>query len=130
MMRNLQIFLMVMVAMLLVAVPTAVAQTPPDDQYKPSQGPVGVPGTPVEDGDDGAIAPADDGGTAPADDGGTAPADDGGTAPADDAGTAPATSGLPFTGGEISLIALIGLGLLAVGMAALAISRRLRGPTA
>ena len=114
MMRNLQIFLMVMVAMLLVAVPTAVAQTPPDDQYKPSQGPVGVPGTPVEDGDDGAIAPADDGGTAPA----------------DDAGTAPATSGLPFTGGEISLIALIGLGLLAVGMAALAISRRLRGPTA
>lgn len=119
MVRNLQMFLMVIVAMLLVAVPTAVAQTPPDDQYTPSQGPVGVPGTPV-----------DDGGSAPADDGGSAMADDGDSAPAEGAESAPATSGLPFTGGEISLIALIGLGLLAVGMAALAISRGRRGPTA
>ena len=106
-----RLVLMVLVAMFVVAVPTAVAQTPAADQYQ---------------------TPPPDSGTLPDDDAGTAPADDAGTAPVDDGGTAPVAvrqsarggaDSLPFTGGQISLIALIGLVLLMLGACGLAVAR-------
>ena len=112
MLRQSRLILMVLVAMFVVAVPTAVAQTPATDQYQ----------TP----------PPDDSGTGPADDSGTGPADDSGTGPAADSGASPVTvqrparggtAGLPFTGGQVSLIALIGLVLLALGAAGFAVAR-------
>lgn len=125
MLRTFRLVMIVLVAMFIVAVPTtAMAQSPTTDQYQ-NVPPGGH--NPVDDGgslptDDGL---ADDGGSAPADDGGSAPADDGGSAPVDVANAPSATSGkLPFTGGQMSLIALIGLGLLALGVVGLVASRR------
>ena len=96
-MRPLRLVMVALVAMFIVAVPTAVAQTPVSDQY-------------------------------------SVPVDDlGGGAAGDGAATAPVqvreitskqADGLPFTGGQISLIALIGLALLALGATGLASSRR------
>jgi len=117
MLRTFRLVMIVLVAMFIVAVPTtAMAQSPTTDQYEnvPAGGP-----------DDGGSLPDDDAG-APADGGGSAPADDaGGSAPVDVANAPSATSGkLPFTGGQISLIALIGLGLLAFGAIARVASRK------
>lgn len=100
--------MMVLVALFIVAVPAAVAQTPVADQYSTS--------------DDGGAGTADDGSAA-------APFGDSAAAPVQVRGiTAKQADALPFTGGQISLIALIGLALLAVGAAGLASSRR-RTPT-
>jgi hypothetical protein len=98
MLRSARLVTMVLIAMLIVAVPTAVAQTPAGDQYAlPSNS---------------SAAPSAAGGG-------------GGAAPvqvreltADKAGK------LPFTGGQISLVALLGLALLAVGSVGVAASRR------
>jgi hypothetical protein len=100
MLRSARLLMMVLVAMFIVAVPTAVAQSPTSDQY----------------------AVPDDSGAAPGN--GTAASVHNATpvqvrdlpaAKADD---------LPFTGGQISLIALIGLALLAVGSVGIASTRR------
>ena len=98
MLRSARLVTMVLIAAFVVAVPTAVAQSPASDQY---------------------AVPSDTGAAAGGAGGG------GGAAPvqvreltADKAGK------LPFTGGQISLIALIGLSLLAVGAIGLASSRR------
>ena len=116
MLRTFRLVMIVLVAMFIVAVPTtAMAQSPTTDQYEnvPPGGP-----------DDGGSIPDDDAG-APVDDGGSAPADDGGSAPVDVANAPGATTGkLPFTGGQISFIALIGLGLLALGATARVASRK------
>ena len=116
MLRSARLVMMVLIAMFIVAVPTtAMAQSPTTDQYEnvPPGGP-----------DDGGSLPDDDAG-APDDGGGSIPADDGGSAPVDVANAPGATSGkLPFTGGQMSLIALIGLGLLALGVVGLVASRR------
>ena len=101
MMRPVRLIMMVLIAMFIVAVPTATAQTPLSDQYS---------------------APLDEG----------AGAGDDAAAAGDVAGapvqvrelTSAQADGLPFTGGQISLIALIGLALLALGAAGLASSRR------
>ena len=102
MLRSARLVMMVLIAMFIVAVPTAVAQSPVGDQY----------------------AVPSDTGAAPADDAAAAGGDSG-AAPvqvreltADEAGK------LPFTGGQISLIALIGLALLAAGAVGVASSRR------
>jgi len=118
MLRFTRLIMMVLVSMFAVAVPTAVAQDPVTDQYE----------TPV---DESGAAPADDEGALPADEG-ALPADEAGAAPAEDAGAAPvqvrsvqaSNNQLPFTGGQISLIALIGLGLLALGAAGVATTRK------
>jgi len=98
MLRTARLVMIVLVAMFVVAVPTAVAQSPVVDQY---------------------VVPADTGTSAGDAAGGS------GSAPVqvreltgDQAGN------LPFTGGQISLIALFGLALLALGAAGLASSRR------
>jgi hypothetical protein len=98
MLRSARLVTMVLIAMFVVAVPAAVAQSPVGDQYA-------VPS-------DTRAAPGAAGGGS-------------GAAPvqvreltADKSGT------LPFTGGQISLIALIGLSLIAVGAVGLASSRR------
>jgi hypothetical protein len=105
MLRPARLLMMVLIAMFIVAVPTAVAQDPGFDQYS----------TPVED------------------DRGAAPAGGGdGAAPAGEAGaplqvreiTGAQADKLPFTGGQISLIALIGLALLAAGAVGIAATRR------
>lgn len=136
--------MMVLVAMFVVAVPTAVAQTPVADQYD-----VVAPGGGNEPTDISGDAPSDDSGDAPSDDSddapddiaGDAPADDSGSAPTDIAGSAPAGGGgtapvsvdkassaapgsLPFTGAQVSPVALIGLGLLALGVVGAAVARR------
>ena len=101
MLRSARLVMMVLIAMFIVTVPTAVAQSPVADQY----------------------AVPDDTGAGPAD--AAAAGGDSGAAPvqvreltSDQAGE------LPFTGGQVSLIALIGLALLAVGAVGLASSRR------
>ena len=104
MLRSARMVLMVLIAMFIVAVPTAVAQSPVADQYE---------------------TPLDDGGAAPAGGEGAAPAGDGGAAPVQVREiTGAQADKLPFTGGQISLIALIGLAVLALGAAGLASSRR------
>ncbi len=128
--------MMVLVAMFVVAVPTAVAQTPVADQYDvvaPGGGnePTDISGdAPSDDSDD---APDDIAGNAPADDSGSAPTDIASSAPADGGGTAPvsvdkassaAPGSLPFTGAQVSPVALIGLGLLALGVVGAAVARR------
>jgi hypothetical protein len=134
--RQSRFFMMVLVAMFVVAVPTAVAQTPVADQYD-----VVVPGGGDAPTDISGDAPTDDSGDAPDDIAGDAPADDSGSAPTDIAGSAPADGGgtapvsvdkassaapgsLPFTGAQVSLVALIGLGLLALGVVGAAVARR------
>ena len=139
-----RLIMMVLVASFIVAVPSAMAQTPTTNQYQPTApvagppGPAGTPGavgTPGSPGADGAPG-ADGGGSLPDDDAG-AP-DEGGSLPADDAAAAPVTvrraapaaaGKLPFTGGQLSLIALIGLGLLALGLVGHAVTRK-RGASA
>ena len=101
MLRTARLVMMVLIAMFIVAVPTAVAQSPVADQY----------------------AVPDDSGAAPADD--SAAGGDSGAAPVQVRELSKAQSDkLPFTGGQISLIALIGLALLAAGATGLAASRR------
>lgn len=106
----------ILVAALVVAAPSAVAQTPTQDQYE-------------------SVPPGGD--TLPTDDAGGAPDPGSGLAPDDDSGAAPVAVGngsagadrLPFTGGQISLVALIGLALLALGLLGAAASRRRGAPT-
>ena len=100
MLRHARLVMMVLVAMFVVAAPAAVAQSPVADQYLSA-----APG-----GSDGA-------------------ADDGSAAPVEVADVSSATANsLPFTGGQVALIALIGLGLLALGAGGLAVTRS-RGPS-
>jgi hypothetical protein len=94
MLRHAKLVLLVFLAMFVVAAPTAVAESPVGDQYS-----------------------AVDSGAASAGDSGAAPVQ------VRDLTSAQADR-LPFTGGQVSLIALIGLALLAVGAAGLATSRR------
>ncbi|MEA2142966.1 MAG: hypothetical protein QOI64_1396 [Solirubrobacteraceae bacterium] len=102
MLRSARLVLMVLVAMLLIAVPTTVAQSPIGDQY-----------------------------TTQTSGGGAAGSGDSGAAPVQvrDISSAQAKK-LPFTGGQISLIALLGLGLLAVGCVGVASTRRRASATA
>ena len=101
MLRPARLVMMVLIAMFIVAVPTAVAQSPVSDQYE---------------------VPLDDANAAGE---GGAPAGGGGAAPVQVREITDAQAGkLPFTGGQISLVALIGLALLALGAAGLASSRR------
>ena len=111
MLRFTRLIMMVLVSMFAVAVPTAVAQDPVTDQYE----------TPV---DESGAAPADDEGALPADEAGAAPAEDAGAAPVQVRSVQASNNQLPFTGGQISLIALIGLGLLALGAAGVATTRK------
>ncbi len=105
MLRHSRLVMMVLIAMFIVAVPTALAQTPVADQYETVP-----PGGDTEPTDEGGMGPTDEGDAAPTDEGG-------GNAPVDVANASPAdTDSLPFTGGQVSLIALIGLGLLALGV--------------
>ena len=104
MLRHARLVMIVLTAMFIVAVPTAVAQSPLGDQYS----------TPVAD--DGAGA-ADDGV------GAGAGADTGAAVQVRELSKAQSDA-LPFTGGQISLIALIGLGLLAAGAVGIASTRR------
>jgi hypothetical protein len=102
MLRHSRLVLTILVAMFIVAVPSASAQSSPvADQYQS------------------AAAGGDDAGTAAANSGG-------GTDVADVSGAT--ANSLPFTGGQVALIALIGLGLLALGAAGLAVTRG-RGPS-
>ena len=98
MLRSARLVMMVLVAMFVLAAPSAMAQSPIGDQY-----------------------------TAPTTSGG------GAGAGAGTSGAAPVqvreitnsqADKLPFTGAQISLIALIGLGLLAVGALGVASTRR------
>jgi len=104
MFRTARLVTMVLIAMFIIAVPTAVAQSPVVDQY---------------------AVPNDTGaGTADNVAGGS------GVAPVEVRElTGAQADGLPFTGGQISLIALIGLALLALGAAGFASSRRRGSPT-
>lgn len=102
MLRTARMVMMVLLAMFIVAVPTAIAQSPVSDQY----------------------AVPNDTGAGSADDAAAA-GGGGGAAPVQVRElTGAQADGLPFTGGQISLIALIGLGLLAVGAIGLGLSRR------
>lgn len=102
MLRSARLVLMVLIAMFIVATPTAVAQSPASDQYATS--------------DDGAATAGGDGTV-------------GGAAPVQVREiTAAQADRLPFTGGQISLVALLGLALLALGAAGLASSRRRGSP--
>ncbi len=131
-MRHTRFVMMVLVAMFVVAVPTAVAQTPVADQYG-DIAPGGGDDPAAISGDDSGSAPDDVSGVAPSDDSGTAPSDAAGSAPADGGATAPvsvdkassaAPGSLPFTGTQVSPVALIGLGLLALGVVGAAVARR------
>ena len=106
MLRHARLVMIVLTAMFIVAVPTAVAQDPLGDQYS----------TPVADGGAGA---ADEGAGA----GTGAGADTGAAVQVRELSKAQSDD-LPFTGGQISLIALIGLGLLAAGAVGIASTRR------
>ena len=109
MLRPARLIMMVLLAMFVVAVPTAIAQDPVTDQYSA-----------VDPG--GAGAGAGDGAGA-----GTTE----GAAPVQVREiTAAQADKLPFTGGQISLIALIGLVLLAAGALSMAASRRRSSATA
>ncbi len=97
MLRHARLVMIVLTAMFIVVVPTAMAQDPLGDQYS----------TPVADDGAGAGAGADTGAAVQVRELSKAQPDD-----------------LPFTGGQISLIALIGLGLLAAGAVGIASTRR------
>jgi hypothetical protein len=147
---------MVLVAIFVVAVPTAVAQTPVADQYdvvapgggneptgcstatarslsrSPSASQTLLPKCDAPD-DIAGDAPGDGSGSDPDDIAGVSPGDDSGSAPADGGATAPvsvdrsssaAPGSLPFTGTQVSPVALIGLGLLALGVVGAAVARR------
>jgi len=102
MLRSARLVMMVLIAMFIVTVPTAVAQSPVADQY----------------------AVPDDSGAGPANDAAAAGGDSGAAPVQVRELTSDQARQLPFTGGQISLIALIGLALLALGAAGLASSRR------
>ena len=110
--RHLRLLGLICIAMLaLFVAPTVVgAQTPVQNQYQ-------LP-------PDAGIAPADDD-AAPADDDAAPAADAGDRVPVavqqGDAG-----GKLPFTGGSVPLVAMIGLGLLAAGLAVGAATRKRR----
>jgi hypothetical protein len=128
--------MMVLVAMFVVAVPTAVAQTPVADQYDvvspgggtdPSDVAGDDSGSDPDDiaGDDSGSDPDDIAGVSLGDDSGSAPADGGATAPVSvDRSSSAAPGSLPFTGTQVSPVALIGLGLLALGVVGAAVARR------
>ena len=99
MLRSARLVMMVLIAMFVVAVPTAVAQSPVGDQYA----------TPRSTALPRRAATARRRGAAPVQVREI---------------TGAQADRLPFTGGQISLIALIGLALLALGAAGLASSRR------
>ena len=99
MLRSARLVMMVLIAVFIVAVPTAVAQSPTSDQYA-------VP-------DDGA---AGDAAASPS-------AANAAPVQVRDLPAAKADK-LPFTGAQISLIALIGLALLAMGAVGHAMTRR------
>ena len=101
MLRHSRLVMTILVAMFVVAVPTALAESPVADQYQSAAG-----------GTDDTAATSGDGSTAPVE-------------VADVSSSS--TDSLPFTGGQVALIALIGLGLLALGAAGLAVTRS-RGP--
>jgi hypothetical protein len=89
--------------MFVVAVPTAVAQSPLGDQYQTDES---VPGS-------------------------SAAAAAGPEVAVDVQETSAGADGsLPFTGGQIALVALLGLGLVGLGVVGVAISRRHESPTA
>ncbi len=98
MLRSARLVMIVLVAMFVVAVPSAAAQSPLGDQYS----------APASTGDDAAQGAADSGAT---------------PVQVREITNAQANR-LPFTGGQISLIALIGLGLLAAGSVGIASTRR------
>lgn len=117
MLRHTRLVMMVLVAVFIVAVPAAVAQTPVGDQYQP-----------VPPGGD--SAPTDDAGAVPSGQSGRAPTGEGAPAPVAVRKASPAAiDRLPFTGGQVALVALIGLGLLILGTGGVAASRR-RGASA
>lgn len=94
---------MVVLAMFVVAVPSAVAQTPLGDQYQTDES---VPGSTSA----GAAASE---------------------AAVDVKGISAASADeLPFTGGQLALIALLGLGLVGLGVVGVATTRRRGSPTA
>jgi hypothetical protein len=114
-MRHLRLLGLVSIAMLaLFATPSAVvAQTPVQDQYEPAP--------------DADTSPSDDSGNA--NDNTTDTADTADTADTGntvDVKTADANGKLPFTGGSVPLVALLGLGLLSVGLIGTAATRKRR----
>ena len=102
MLRSARLVMMVLIAMFIVVVPTAIAQSPTSDQYA-------VP-------DDGAGPGAGDAAASPG----------GANAAPIQVRDLPAANAdkLPFTGAQISLIALAGLALLAMGAVGHAVTRR------
>lgn len=101
MLRSTRLVMMVLIAMFIVAVPSAVAQGPLGDQYT----------SPVTNGDSSSSGAGAGSGA--------------GAAPVQVRDiTSTQAHKLPFTGGQISLIALIGLGLLAIGTVGVASTRR------
>jgi uncharacterized surface anchored protein len=108
-MRSARLVMIVVIAMFVVAVPTAMAQSPLGDQYT----------APLSSGDSQGAGAAGSG---------AAP---NGAAPVEVRQlTNSQADSLPFTGGQISLIALIGLGLLAAGTVGIASTRRRASTTA
>lgn len=98
-MRYTKTVLLILLAMLVVAVPTAAAQTPLSDQYLTDESVAASAGTD----------------------------DVSGTAAVQVRTASPAsTDSLPFTGGQIALIAALGLSLVALGVAGVAMSRTRR----
>ena len=96
---------MILLAMFVVAIPaTAVAQTPLSDQYQTDEAVPGAAGNDAAVGGEVAVDPKTI--------------------------SRGATEDLPFTGGQIALIALLGLGLVALGAVGIATTRRRGSPTA
>ncbi len=102
MLRHSRLVMMVLVAMLACTAPTALAQSPAADQY-------GVAGADAASGGNGGAGASGD------------------PVGVQDAAAADLDK-LPFTGGEISLIALIGLALLVIGLMGCAATRRRESP--
>lgn len=114
MLKPSRILMAILLATFVVGVPTAVAQSPTTDQYNVP------PAGDTEPVDEGAAPIGDEGETAPEDAGAAPVAVAQRPAAGDDAGK------LPFTGAQVSLIALAGLALLTLGLLGLAASRRRR----
>lgn len=117
--------MMVLLAVFVPAVPTALAQTPMADQYESISAPTaaGDPTAGARLGE--GAAPGAERVRRPVPAAGVAPAGGGATRPVEIPDPSPADShSLPFTGGQISLLALIGLGLLTLGAAGVAATGR------
>ena len=119
---------------------TAMAQTPPDDQYGQPPGTQPTP-TPTPGGtgqeqenedDDESGDDAEDGGAGPGGDGGNGPggaSNDPGDVTATDLPLRDAEGGsLPFTGLDLSLVVLLGLLAVGAGFAIRAVQRRKTSP--